>query len=460
MFSPFSVSPNAQSSRPAPPATDADRVAALRAAMPTEGMFAEKAWRWSPRPFPLAPATVRHLEALGNRLWRFQRAANGIYHRSRKGTLPGWIAGTLDRGKPPELLEVANHPGVRDALPRVIRPDLILTERGFALTELDSVPGGIGLTAWLGEAYAGIDPHGGADLVGGADGMIEGFRSLLPREPGVDIVISREAGDYRPEMEWLAGRLGERWQVVSAEGYRAGDRSIYRFFELFDLPNLPGALDWARAHAGGKLALNAPFKPYLEEKAWAALFWMRPLREIWRRELRDSHWRYLRDLIPYSWLVNPEPLPPHAVIPRLEIQDFAEMKRFSQAERDLVLKISGFSELGWGSRSVSIGSDQSQAEWSEAVDGAIASWDRAPYVLQEFHKGRLVSHPFWNDRTGALETMEGRVRLCPYYFVDAENEKKIRLGGVLATLCPADKKILHGMSEAILVPCAVAEDGY
>jgi hypothetical protein len=29
------------------------------------------------------------------------------------------------------------------------------------------------------------------------------------------------------------------------------------------------------------------------------------------------------------------------------------------------------------------------------------------------------------------------------------------LGGILATIVPADKKIVHGMSEAILAPCAV-----
>ena len=28
------------------------------------------------------------------------------------------------------------------------------------------------------------------------------------------------------------------------------------------------------------------------------------------------------------------------------------------------------------------------------------------------------------------------------------------LGGVLATICPADKKIIHGMTDAILAPCA------
>jgi len=27
------------------------------------------------------------------------------------------------------------------------------------------------------------------------------------------------------------------------------------------------------------------------------------------------------------------------------------------------------------------------------------------------------------------------------------------LGGVLATVCPADKKILHGMRDAMMLPC-------
>jgi hypothetical protein len=29
----------------------------------------------------------------------------------------------------------------------------------------------------------------------------------------------------------------------------------------------------------------------------------------------------------------------------------------------------------------------------------------------------------------------------------------VKLGGILATVCPADKKILHGMSEAVMAPC-------
>jgi hypothetical protein len=51
--------------------------------------------------------------------------------------------------------------------------------------------------------------------------------------------------------------------------------------------------------------------------------------------------------------------------------------------------------------------------------------------------------------------MTGRARLSPYYFVTGET---VELAGILATICPADKKIIHGMKDAIMAPCAVARD--
>ncbi len=50
------------------------------------------------------------------------------------------------RGKPAELIEFSRSKQFRDDLPVVIRPDLILTDEGYTIAEIDSVPGGIGLT--------------------------------------------------------------------------------------------------------------------------------------------------------------------------------------------------------------------------------------------------------------------------------------------------------------------------
>ena len=61
--------------------------------------------------------------------------------------------------------------------------------------------------------------------------------------------------------------------------------------------------------------------------------------------------------IPYTWLVDPAPLPPHAAIPELNLTDWQQLKALSQKERDLILKVSGFSENAWGAKSGSFWSD-------------------------------------------------------------------------------------------------------
>ncbi len=429
-----------------------DRVRATRAAFPSGGFFRDKEWVLSPEPFALDARTVAIIDALGPALLAFQRSCNRLYFESAAGRVHPWVARLLDQGKPARVVELGRHAAWHDELPRVIRPDLVLTEDGFTIAELDSVPGGIGLTGWLNQTYAAPGTH---DILGGATGMIEGFRAILG--DGGDVLVSKEAATYRPEMDWLAKQLGGAIRVHEAESFlpHSGLRtphSLYRFFELFDLPNLPTASAIMDAAARGAVTVTPPFKAYLEEKMWFALFWMRPLRDFWRRELGERHFLELQKHIPYTWLLDPTPLPPHGVIPGLEIQSWEELKHFSQKQRDLILKISGFHETAWGSRSVVLGSDAPQKEWHDAITEALAAFGEHPYLLQRFHKGRLIDQRFQREAGGAIETMRGRVRLCPYYFVI---DAKAELRGALATICPPDKKLLHGMRDAILAPTAV-----
>ena len=433
---------------------DTTQLASIRSALPKDGLFAEKDFLLSPDPFPVEGAFAKELEQLGHRLFVFQRACNELYQRSVKGKQPAWIAAYLDAGKPAELVEFSRQKQFRDDMPLVIRPDLILTETGYTIAEIDSVPGGIGLTGWLNQTYAAI----GADVIGGGEGMLEGFRALLPE--GGDIVISEESSTYRPEMNWVAAQVQKKhhefeWRVVEAETYepRPG-RNAYRFFELFDLPNLPNVSALMNAAKDGAVRVTPPFKPYLEEKMWFALFWMRPLREFWRRELGEKYFLKLQEVIPYTWPLDPTPLPQHAVIPRLEIHDWREAGKLSQKERDLLIKVSGFSPLGWGSRGVLVGSDVPQAEWERAIEEALAAFHSSPRIMQRFHKARLIDHRYWDNATDEIKTMRGRVRLCPYFFVE---NAKVTLRGALATIVPADKKLLHGMRDAILAPSAVHE---
>ena len=431
----------------------------IRDSLPPGGLFAGMEWKISPTPFPLGEDLAKEIESLGRVLLQFYRAVNLLYRKSVEGRQPEWVARWLDLGKPRELIELQCSAAFKNEIPRVIRPDILLTENGFSITELDSVPGGIGLTAWLNQTYAKAESgKRKAEIIGGADGMIRGFESIFGDANQVHIVVSEEAATYQPEMVWLAAQTGNskfKIQNSKFEGFADGD-AVYRFFELFDLPNVANAQKIFELAAEKKIRVTPPPKPVFEEKMLFALLWNRNLKNFWRQELGEGFFARLKKIIPYTWLVDPTPLPPHAAIPELNLTDWQQLKTMSQKERDLILKVSGFSENAWGARGVFLGSDLSQADWSAAVDEALKNFETSPSVLQRFEKPKMVEAQWFDFSKNEIVPMKGRVRLCPYYFVSGEADSaRPQLGGVLATIVPADKKIVHGMADAVLAPCAV-----
>lgn len=442
---------------------------------------------------------MKFFEQLGDRLLAFYRGLNQLYLDSARGAQPAWVAAYLDQGKPESLITYSRMKRWRDLLPAVIRPDVIPTADGMVITELDAVPGGIGLTGALGRAYGQwamgdgqVDQEDAAsrtlhascftpyDIVGGPDGMIEGFDAMLreaagPHPETIAIVVSDEARDYRPEMTWMAERLQERaLNAVCIEPHDLRfteeglwlDRPqglrrislVYRFFELFDLPNVPKADLLMYSAQGARVAVTPPFKHALEEKMAFALVHHPALRPYWGKALGEEGFGLLSRLFPRTWILDPRPIPPSGIIPGLTLDgralsDFRELAGAGQKARRLVVKPSGFSELAWGSRGVSVGHDLPQSEWAAAMDRALDSFGTTPYVLQEFHKGKQFDLSYHEDRSEAVVPMAGRARLSPYYFVTGGRAK---LGGILATICGLDKKVIHGMKDAIMAPCAVA----
>jgi hypothetical protein len=437
-------------------------------------------WRISPAPFFLSAAELTFFESLGPQLLAFYRGLNTLYLDSVRGTQPEWVAAYLDQGKPEALIGYSRMKRFRQALPAVIRPDIIPTDDGLVITELDSVPGGIGLTAALSEAYAtaASDTAAGDVIIGGRHGLLEGFAEMIgdvaEGRPGCTaIVVSEEAKDYRPEMTWLSEQLRERgrdvWCVSPRDVRFTEDglwlsepkeeriAAVYRVFELFDLKNVPKSELMMYSVKKDAVAATPPFKPALEEKSAFALLHHPMLREFWERDLGTATYAALRSIMPKTWILDPRPLPPTAVIPGLEVggrpvSDWRQLARAGQKDRRFVMKPSGFSELAWGSRGVSIGHDLPQDEWDNRVEAALASFPHTPYVLQEFHKGRHFDLSYYDEARDAVVPMPGRARLSPYYFVAGGTAK---LAGILATVVPLDKKVIHGMRDAIMAPCAL-----
>jgi hypothetical protein len=324
----------------------------------------------------------------------------------------------------------------------------MLTDDGVKIAELDSLPGGMGLTGWLNEIYAGM----GEAVIGGAAGMVEGFRKAFPDEV---ILVSRESGDYEPEMRWLVAKLGDRREVLnpwSMDLKGLEGCSVYRFFELFDLANVEQSEALLAMAKAKEVRITPPVKAYLEEKLWLALFWAPNLQMHWERLLPEDDWALLKQCIPEGWVVDASEMPVSGEVWGLGVASWDEVGELGRKERELVIKVSGFSELGWGSRGVSIGHDLSQTEWKETIKAALEGYGNHPCLMQRFHAARVVEHPAWDAAAGVARQVRSRVRLCPYYFAKRA-EDEVMLGGILATVCPADKKLLHGMRDAMMLPC-------
>jgi hypothetical protein len=484
----------------------------IRSSLAAQPLFEDKTWQLSPDAWPVTPEQVAQLEAIGAACLEFHQAMEALYLRSAQGKnllrnkplLAPWVADYLDRGKPPALVAHARDPKNRGTFPPVLRPDLLITDEGFVLTELDSVPGGIGLTAFLNRLYAtgqvsDLPPAGDAarpgrvkdltysagEIIGKSDAMIENFYAALAalrpavRNPLIALIVSDEATTYRPEMQWLAHQLQLQGKRVfclkpedifplenslffDAEGNPEKIDVLYRFFELFDLENIRTQKFIFEAWQAGEVAIAPPMRHFQEEKLTLALLHHHLLQDYWAEALSGRALKLLRALIPPSWVMDPAPLPPGAVLdgPRAggrALNDWRDLTQASQKERDLIIKISGYHETAWGARSVVLGSDCSREEWQQGVERAIALAPANLHVLQVYKKPRRLEHAVFeraeaNGAAPAATVKAGRLRLCPYYFII---DGKARLSGALATFCPPDKKIIHGMQDAALLPCRV-----
>lgn len=440
-------------------------------------------WRVSPEPFALSPATLARIELIGRDLLGFYRALNGLYNRSARGTAPAFIADYLDRGKPEHIVRLARQNRFKQDIPAVIRPDLLLTDDGFAASELDSIPGGMGFVGALAQAYC----KAGIESIGGAYGIQRAFGAMLAHVTGVQaptvaVVVSEESGDYRAELQWLAdatNATGTATVLVCApqdvmftedalfvrhdDGRETKLDGIYRNFELFDLLNVPKQELMLYAARHNRVKMTPPAKATLEEKLSFALFHHPALAALWRQELGREAFERLRALFPQTWVLDPRPLPPHGVIAGLEangvpVADFRQLIDLGKSERDYVVKPSGFSELAWGSRGVKIANDLTREEWTAALDDGLASFDTRPHILQRFHKGKRIRMPYLDRSTGDIKMFDARVRLCPYFFVTGDND--VTLGGILATVAPADKRLIHGMSDAVMTSSYIKDNGY
>lgn len=431
-------------------------------------------WRIAVQPFELPHILVEEINALGDKLVLFYQAANKLYLHSVKKHAPGFVQYYLEKGKPETIIKLMQQNYHAKQVPSVIRPDLLLLNEGFGITELDSVPGGLGFTATLASCYSAL----GYSVIGAADGMLKGFTSIFPdytkEQKAVALIVSDEGNDYLLELQELVRQLNEHGSLliyvcrpqqinyiedkiyIKIEEQTILVSGIYRFFELFDLPNIPKheLIRYAASHK--QVFLTPPLKAQLEEKLLFSFLWHPELESFWLKELGPELFNDLCRYIPRTWILDPTPMPPQACIAGLEIQGSPVFSwqdlgaKSLRKERDYVIKPSGFSALAWGSKGVHIGDSLCKEAWDKVMEHALHSFETTPYIIQKKLKTRKIECQYYHPENKDIATMVGRVRLCPYFF---NNGNRAALGGILATISPIDSEIVHGTPESIMTTC-------
>lgn len=447
--------------------------------------FKDKQWESSPSPLSLPTDIAEQIVPIGNACFDFLKSISKLYYASKnnktilrnKDLILPWIAEYFNRGKTDLLLKHLDLNNTKHAIPQIIRPDLLLTDDGLAMTELEVVPGGIGFTSFLHSLYENND----SNLIGSSSDLLNGFYDTLANLtkhnplPVIAILVSDESETYLPEFIWLAKQLSSLGKKVycinpntlyyensklKAPVNQASEiieiDIIYRFFELFDLHNIPTASIIIQAIENQTVTVSPPFNPIFEEKLCMALFHHYQLEDFWQESLPKQSFQILKKIIPQTWIIDPQPFGPNAILngPFVNgkpLSSWLELTKATQKNRNFIIKRSGYNEDAWGARSVTLGNDCSQEDWANKLQLAIQESQTAPFIIQEFKKPKKITHPIYNTQQTPTET-DNRVRLCPYYMKNADHAE---IKGILATLCPADKKIIHGMTSATFVPCAL-----
>jgi hypothetical protein len=119
-----------------------------------------------------------------------------------------------------------------------------------------------------------------------------------------------------------------------------------------------------------------PTAPDAEAPLWLALLRLRPLRPVWESVLRRDHFETLLQVFPDAWLLDPSPLPPGAVIPRLELSRWEALPATQHGSGRYIIASSSITE---GAQELN--GTMPASQWAGALEGALKSSATEPRIL-------------------------------------------------------------------------------
>ncbi|OGD86200.1 hypothetical protein A2164_01980 [Candidatus Curtissbacteria bacterium RBG_13_35_7] len=384
----------------------------------------------APEPFRLSKEEAAEIRRLGKEVVDFMDAVNGLYN------LDPEVRGLLNRGKP-ELFQLPRQPHYL-----FVRPDLLITEQGVSICEIEVSPFGLALAELLNQAYI---EEGFNTMV--PSGVMCGFLQENTPDEGV-IVYTPNTASYVGQMQFIANELlagqGRHWEARHIDEIAGMDcRCIYRGFYLYEcrddlfINNLLANLSCEDC----TVQVLPSLTPHMEEKALLALIWDTRWESYFRHKLGEETYRHLREVIPPTLIIGQEQF----FAPGLPegVKTLDELATLPRSKRNFVLKQSGFGHGSSWAEGVHFLQEKSAAK-SRSIVAHAQSDNLSLYIIQQFRPSN-TRQIVYTTKDG-LKEMQGRLRITPYFSMVPDSRGQLL--AIKATACE-NTNYIHASTASI-----------
>lgn len=372
----------------------------------------ELPFRVSPSPLCITDDQQKELRKLGYAVCHYVKVIMQLYQNDEE------IRRILNKGKADIFLNSQNPQYL------FLRPDLIVTENGFKICELETSIFGLALSDILNRCYI----QNGYQTIVEEDILKKYINSQIPNYG--DIAYSRRVQAFHGQLEYLANEIfsnqDKKWQTKLIENETYFSNNIYRAFYSEECLS-----DCAMNHAIKNCVPS--LTPQFEEKALLAFIWDTRFCNDIQKKLGDVEYTCLRTAIPPTCILGEEKYFD------ADIPELTSMAKLPKSQRNFVLKKSGDSAWGEG---ITFLHKISHEKVKKAIENAYQANDL--YIIQYFTEGKKIQMQYFlkND----IQTMQAKVRITPYYAFCGQDFGK--LISIKATGCE-NTDYIHGATNSI-----------
>ena len=381
-------------------------------------------------PFKLTQNQKEEMLNIGKEICNYMDACIDLYHKNEEVRI------LLDRGKPDR------YKNVKEVKYLFLRPDLILTDEGFIICEIETSPFGLALAEVLNDAYGILEYN---PII--SQNQLKNYMQQQTNKDGI-IAYSNKVQAFKGQLDFLAnqvfGNNNRHWESknISVQQDRlTSDKEIYRAFYLNDQYN-----DEMVAKILNENHLHIPSEtPQFEEKALLVLIWDKRFVVFFKEQLGEAGFELLRKAIPKTWIIGQEQYVDGG-LPNgyLKSKDIGQI---GKSKRKYVLKESGFNNnSSWG-KGVHFLHKCGGNNASKLIKEAEEDTEHL-YIIQEFKQPETVEMTYI-DNNYVYNQKQVKIRVTPYF---SYSDNKGELIAAKVTGCDISSELIHAGTGSINAP--------